>query len=613
MTYSIPNDDDSNTRPLIIPSASARRAKRDPQSTSVPKLTLGSLGKSSAKFASTVKGASRTILEPIDGGDTATEIESNDESNFADDDSSVYSYNIDAPGSFINYGSIPSLPPPPVSTLGLPDNTQLEYESKKSKKRSKKDRSGRKSLFVKRDRDSTTSQKELKVLGKYSTPLVVTFLLQQSLTTASVFSVGHLGKTELAAVSLATMTANITGYAIIQGVATCLDTLCPQAYGRGDHKAVGLNFLRCTILLMCIYAFISLFWINSQMILDFLIPGEPELNRLAATYLRVLILGTPGYCIFENLKHFLQAQGIFQASTYVLIICAPLNILLNYLLVWNSTVGIGYLGAPTAVVCTDWLMAIMLGLYAAFINGYQCWCGFDRTIFQNWGRMIELSIPGVIMIEAEWLAFEILTLAAAKFGTTSLATQSVVTTICSLTYQIPFAVSIAASTRVASYIGSNKPKSAIITSAVSLKISLFSGLLIASILYLSRNFIGAIFSNDKEVIEYVAEILPYGALYQINDFLGCVSGGILRGQGRQSIGGWLNIFFYYVVALPFAILFGFKFGWGLAGLWIALVGALFFVSTLQTYFVIKSDWDTIIDKAREDGKREAELSQSHQP
>ena len=27
------------------------------------------------------------------------------------------------------------------------------------------------------------------------------------------------------------MTANITGYATIQGIATALDTLCPQAFG----------------------------------------------------------------------------------------------------------------------------------------------------------------------------------------------------------------------------------------------------------------------------------------------------------------------------------------------------------------------------------------------
>ena len=46
----------------------------------------------------------------------------------------------------------------------------------------------------------TTWQREAKVLVKYASPLVVTFVLQYSLTVASIFTVGHLGKVELGAV-----------------------------------------------------------------------------------------------------------------------------------------------------------------------------------------------------------------------------------------------------------------------------------------------------------------------------------------------------------------------------------------------------------------------------
>ena len=49
----------------------------------------------------------------------------------------------------------------------------------------------------------TSWQREAKVLGKYSRSLIVTFILQYSLTMASIFTVGHIGKAELGAVSLA--------------------------------------------------------------------------------------------------------------------------------------------------------------------------------------------------------------------------------------------------------------------------------------------------------------------------------------------------------------------------------------------------------------------------
>lgn len=106
----------------------------------------------------------------------------------------------------------------------------------------------------------TTWQREAKVLGRYSAPLIMTFMLQYSLTVASIFTVGHLGKVELGAVSLASMTANITGYAIYHGLATSLDTLCAQAYGSGKKKLVGLQMQRMVYFLWAITIPIGIIW-----------------------------------------------------------------------------------------------------------------------------------------------------------------------------------------------------------------------------------------------------------------------------------------------------------------------------------------------------------------
>lgn len=67
--------------------------------------------------------------------------------------------------------------------------------------------------------------------------------------------------------------------------------------------------------------------------------------------------------------------------------------------------------------------------------------------------MVRLALPGMIMVEAEYLAFEILTLFSSRFGTEYLAAQSVLLTLASTGYQIPFPLSIAASTRIANLIG----------------------------------------------------------------------------------------------------------------------------------------------------------------
>ena len=196
---------------------------------------------------------------------------------------------------------------------------------------------------VREGKIQTTWQREAKVLARYSGPLVLTFLLQYSLTVASVFTVGHLGKVELAAVSLASMTANVTGYAIYQGLATSLDTLCAQAYGSGRKKLVGLQTQRMVYFLWTITVPIAAIWLCADMILMVIVP-EQDVAKLAGLYLKVVLLGAPGYAAFEAGKRYVQAQGLFSASLYVLLICAPLNALMNWLFVWVcSTLKIWFL------------------------------------------------------------------------------------------------------------------------------------------------------------------------------------------------------------------------------------------------------------------------------
>jgi MATE family multidrug resistance protein len=295
----------------------------------------------------------------------------------------------------------------------------------------------------------TTWQREAKTIAVYSRSLIVTFLLQYSLNVTSIFAVGRIGTLELGAVSLATMTANITCYAPIQGLATSLDTLCAQAFGSGHKHLVGLQLQRMTYFLLLMLIPISVVWLNAEPILALMI--EKESAALAATYLRIILPGAPAYAAFEGGKRFVQAQGLFHATTYVLLIAAPANILMSWLFVWKF--GWGFKGAPLAVAITQNMLPLLLFLYVWKVDGSQAWGGFRKAALKNWGPMIRLALPGMVMVVAEWFAFEILTLASGRLGVATLAAQSVLVTVTATTFQIPFPLSIAGSTRVANLIG----------------------------------------------------------------------------------------------------------------------------------------------------------------
>ena len=229
-----------------------------------------------------------------------------------------------------------------ISTTGSIPNELISQNSAVATKR------------VDAEGDHTTWQFEARTCAGYSQSLVLTSLLQYSLNLTSVITVGHLGTAELGAVSLASVTANITGYAVYQGLgqehpflhtdsemaanssqssATSLDTLCPQAFGNGRKQLVGVQVQRMVYFLWLMTIPVGGLWVASPWILTKIIP-DPEVAALAGKYLRILLFGTPGYAAFESGKRFSQAQGIFDATVWVLLICAPLNALMNWVFVW---------------------------------------------------------------------------------------------------------------------------------------------------------------------------------------------------------------------------------------------------------------------------------------
>lgn len=417
----------------------------------------------------------------------------------------------------------------------------------------------------------TTWQRETKTIVSYALPLVVTFLLQYSINVAAVFAAGRIGTLELGAVSLATMSAAISCYAPFQGLATSLDTLCAQAYGSGHRHLVGLQLQRMTCFLLLCFVPVAVLWYHAEPVLGLVIP-QPHTVHLAARYLRVLIFSGPAFLCFEAGKRFVQAQGLFHATTLVLLVAAPFNVFATWLFVFR--LGYGFIGAPVASALSQNLLPILLFLYVRFVDGRQCWGGFSRRALSNWGVMLRLALPGMIMLQAEYMAFEILTLASSRFGPTYLAAQSVVATIASISYQFPFPVSIAASTRISNLVGGGLVDAARITGRATVTVVAVVGLLNLALYSTLRYHIPLLFTRDPAVVDILAATLPLIGMMQVVDALCAGAHALLRGIGRPSIGGYANLFGYYGVAMPISFGTAFGLGWKLEGLWLGVTVGL---------------------------------------
>jgi len=180
-----------------------------------------------------------------------------------------------------------------------------------------------------------------------------------------------------------------------------------------------------------------------------------------------------------------------RASTYVLIIVAPINLALNVYLVHYTALGL--LGCPAAISVTFWLCFLLLIIYTIYSPTHrrnQTWTSIHLSVICDPRRCIEflkLAIPGILMVGTEWAAFEIVALAAGRLGTLSLAAQSVIMTADQILNTIPFGIGIAASTRVGNLIGAQAARAAKRASHASALLSIVVGLLVMFILMATKN------------------------------------------------------------------------------------------------------------------------------
>ncbi|KAI0112373.1 MATE efflux family protein [Nemania sp. FL0031] len=442
---------------------------------------------------------------------------------------------------------------------------------------------------------------ELWLLSQYAIPLVATYLLQYTWSVIVTFIAGHLSSDDLAAASVGITTMNIAGFAIYEGMATALDTLCSQAYGSNNKTGVGLHVQRMLILMVIASIPIAGIWAASPKILMLFLKQE-RVAVMSGTFLRVSILGIPGYASFEALKRFLQAQGNFKVAMVILLICTPVNALASWFFAFQLKMGL--VGAALGIAFTNTLRPVLLILYIVSPMGrwsHQCWGGFSRAAWTNWKPMVKLSFAGSAVNLAEWGAFQIVAFSTSHLSTKHLAAQSVLTTISMVTWHIPFSMSVGISTRIGHLIGAGLVSTARRAATLYSVVFTVVGCIDCLVLYSCQHYILGFFLEDTigEVYNLAASTMGVVSMFQIIDAFICFTNGTLRGLGRQSVAACIVIVVNYTAAVPLAM-------WlelgppklGLPGAWTGVACGMVIIAAIECCYIKMLKWNRCVDRVR---------------
>ncbi|KAJ2800004.1 ethionine resistance protein [Coemansia guatemalensis] len=425
-----------------------------------------------------------------------------------------------------------------------------------------------------------------------SVPLSLSYLCQNSFNFVSMLSVGKLGVDELAAASLGVMIVNFIVLMPSIGLANALETFCTAAFtASSDLTRVGFHMQRglVAVTLQLLPAVLLFVFIDPLLVL---LGQTDQVAVLCGKFLRIWLLGSWPIVAFECLKRFTQAQGIMQASTWVIATVMPVHIINSYLLVWSPAFGLGFVGAPLTTVISSWMLFLGLLLYIAFSDARAAWGGFSWRCLDGIWEFYRLAIPSAAMLACCWGAFEMVTFGSSLFGSVSMAAQACIFSATSLTCQTPAAIGSATATRIGNSLGLGKQRRARYSAYVAIAIGYVLGIACSLLLFIYRHNWGYIFTDNHEVAELCAQLMPFFAAVQTYDGMNNLLAGIMRAMGKQGLGASLAFPSFWILGIPL----GFYLAFGpleleIVGLWIGLIAAVItFALAQQWYIFFRVNW-----------------------
>uniref|UniRef100_A0A2N9IQ37 Protein DETOXIFICATION n=1 Tax=Fagus sylvatica TaxID=28930 RepID=A0A2N9IQ37_FAGSY len=440
----------------------------------------------------------------------------------------------------------------------------------------------KKSLLVPNSSSLTwaTFTAELTRLGWLAGPMVTVNLAQYLLQVISMMMVGHLGELALSSTAIALSLCCVTGFNLLFGMASALETLCGQAYGARQYKKIGTQTYTAIFSLILVCLPLSLIWIYMGNLLSF-IGQDPIISHEAGKFTMWLVPALFAYAVLQPLVRYFQTQSLVKPMLISSCAILCIHIPLCWVLVFKS--GLEKLGAAVAISISYWLNVILLGLYMKYSSACQkTLVPISMELFQGIGEFFRFAIPSAVMICLEYWSFELLVLLSGHLPHPELETS--VLSIC---------------TRVSNELGAGNPKAARVAVFAVLFLAVAETSIVSTILLASGRVFGYTFSNEKEVVDYVTTMAPLISLSVIMDSIQGVFSGVARGTGWQHIGAYVNLGAYYLCGIPVAVVLGFLTNLRGKGLWIGIQTGVAIQTIMLSIIISCTNWEKQASKARE--------------
>ncbi|XP_047059292.1 protein DETOXIFICATION 33-like [Lolium rigidum] len=431
---------------------------------------------------------------------------------------------------------------------------------------------------------------ECKNLWQIAGPVILTGVFQFLIGFITAAFVGHIGKVELAAVSIVNGVIEGLAFGLLLGMGSALETLCGQAVGAGQLHTLGVYLQRSWIICLATAAALLPIYAFTDPILR-LLRQSPAISAVAGRYARWCVPQLFAYAANFPMQKFYQAQSRVWVMTLISGAVIGVHALLSWLVV--AKLGRGLLGAAMVGNVSWWLINAAQFVYVVGGSFPEAWTGFSQKAFASLGGFVKLSLASAVMLCLEmWYYTAVLILVGClKNPEIQVGAVSICMNYNLWTLMVSVGFNAAVSVRVANELGAKHPKAAKFSVVVAVITSVAVGLIFTLVTLVARKQLPRLFTSDDLLVKETTKLgYLLAATISLNSIQPVLS-GVAIGAGWQSLVAFVNIVCYYLVGLPLATVFGFKLKLNATGIWVGMLIGTILQTIILFAILFRTKWE----------------------
>ena len=434
------------------------------------------------------------------------------------------------------------------------------------------------------------NRKLIKNIFQITLPAVFDLLAQTLIMALDMKMVSSLGPSAISSVGVGTAGM----YALIPAliaVATGTTALLSRAYG-ADNKIEGKKaFTQSFFIAVPLGIILTLiFLVFSEQIIN-LVGNAKDINlKDAILYQNMTVIGFPFLAISIATFYAFRAMGENKipmiGNTLALVLKIILNFLLVYLFKW------GIFGAALSTTLTR-LFSAIFSIYLVFWSKKN-WISLElkdlKFDYFTSKRILKVGIPAAVEqlgLRIGMLIFEMMVI---SLGNLSYAAHKIALTAESISFNLGFAFSFAASALVGQELGKGSSQKALKNGYICTIIAMIVMSTFGLLFFIIPQFLVSLFTKDKDVIELATMALKIVSICQPFSGASMVLAGALRGAGDTKSVLLITYLGIFLIRIPITYLFLDVLNLGLAGAWIVMTIDLAIRSSLAFYIFRRGKW-----------------------